>query len=390
MPEYDPGQVKSGLAELFRIKDPGVLEEMFSGDAFVLRSNLDRKSAADYFRKITQLGGKAELVVRRGDDADSGRGETFRRVQAIDSGSMAVRRKHSASLDMDETLEVTPARPSGPSDEEVLARLQQLMQEAEERHRAELELIDRQQAAEEDKTARSLQQLQQQHAAVLDNANAELKRLAALEQSTLAQFQSNVELVHEEREERRRQLEQRLEELATRRRKHIAAAEQSLKDLQDRKASVQAEAEAAIAQLESLIDETRKQAQADTAELDTLLDEAHVRQEHELGALDNEVASLTSTTEQDILSLSLREEDYQELRDREVDEIRGLREHAEVSRDDALHALQDQERTLFRTEQERLEEFKRARQRQRALLQQRLDRLRLEEEKIRHGGREAS
>ncbi len=45
LPGFDPDQVRANLAELFQINDPLVLDELFSGDAFVLRSNLDRKSA---------------------------------------------------------------------------------------------------------------------------------------------------------------------------------------------------------------------------------------------------------------------------------------------------------------------------------------------------------
>jgi len=62
LPEYDSRQVKARFAQLFCIKDLAVIEELFSGETVILRSDLDRKSAADYFRKITQIGGEAELV----------------------------------------------------------------------------------------------------------------------------------------------------------------------------------------------------------------------------------------------------------------------------------------------------------------------------------------
>ena len=62
LPNYDPAHVREGLAELFQVRDPLVMDELFSGDTFVLLSNLGRKSAADYFRKITDIGGVAQLV----------------------------------------------------------------------------------------------------------------------------------------------------------------------------------------------------------------------------------------------------------------------------------------------------------------------------------------
>ena len=59
LPDYDPEQVKRDFALLFQIEDAALMEEIFSGETLVLRQNLDRKSAADYFRKIAQLGGQA-------------------------------------------------------------------------------------------------------------------------------------------------------------------------------------------------------------------------------------------------------------------------------------------------------------------------------------------
>ena len=59
---HDPEQVKRDFALLFSIDDPAVVEEVFSGETLILRHNLDRKAAADYFRKIAQLGSQATLV----------------------------------------------------------------------------------------------------------------------------------------------------------------------------------------------------------------------------------------------------------------------------------------------------------------------------------------
>ena len=74
LPEHDPRQVKTRFAQLFCIEDLSVLEELFSGETIILRSDLDRKSAADYFRKITQLGGEAELIASPDRDAAPAQG----------------------------------------------------------------------------------------------------------------------------------------------------------------------------------------------------------------------------------------------------------------------------------------------------------------------------
>jgi hypothetical protein len=62
LPGKDPQQVKSRFAKLFDIKDPVRLEHFFSGDTIILRRNLDRKVAGEYYHKLHKLGVEAELV----------------------------------------------------------------------------------------------------------------------------------------------------------------------------------------------------------------------------------------------------------------------------------------------------------------------------------------
>ena len=74
LPKHDPERVKAGFIELFKIRDSGMLEEIFSGEPVVLRSNLDRKAAAEYFVKVNQLGAVSELgtAKARFNDQDTG------------------------------------------------------------------------------------------------------------------------------------------------------------------------------------------------------------------------------------------------------------------------------------------------------------------------------
>ena len=62
LPRHDPERVKAGFVDLFKIRDTGLLDEIFSGETVVLRSNLDRKAAAEYYVKVNQLGAVIELV----------------------------------------------------------------------------------------------------------------------------------------------------------------------------------------------------------------------------------------------------------------------------------------------------------------------------------------
>ena len=67
LPGYKPERVKSRFAKLFAIDDPQRVEMFFSGKPISLRRNLDRKEAADIFRKLHDIGLSSELVRVDGD-----------------------------------------------------------------------------------------------------------------------------------------------------------------------------------------------------------------------------------------------------------------------------------------------------------------------------------
>ncbi|MBN7796788.1 hypothetical protein [Parahaliea mediterranea] len=61
-PGYSPDKVKQRFAALLGIDNPAFLARCFSGEPLVLRSDLDRKTAADLFHQLSKLGVVAELV----------------------------------------------------------------------------------------------------------------------------------------------------------------------------------------------------------------------------------------------------------------------------------------------------------------------------------------
>jgi hypothetical protein len=62
LPDRDPEQVKARFGKLFAIDDHDRLERFFSGEPIILRRNLERKAAAEYYSKLHKLGVAAELV----------------------------------------------------------------------------------------------------------------------------------------------------------------------------------------------------------------------------------------------------------------------------------------------------------------------------------------
>jgi hypothetical protein len=61
-PEFDIEQVKSAFAGLFQLSDLALVEEIFSGEAVLLRSDMDRKTAAEYYLQLSKAGAVAQIV----------------------------------------------------------------------------------------------------------------------------------------------------------------------------------------------------------------------------------------------------------------------------------------------------------------------------------------
>jgi hypothetical protein len=70
LPGHDPEHVKAGFAELFCIEDSKLVEQLFSGQEIILRSGLNRKSAAEYFSRIRRLGAEAALIDSGAQEAE--------------------------------------------------------------------------------------------------------------------------------------------------------------------------------------------------------------------------------------------------------------------------------------------------------------------------------
>ena len=70
-PGYEPGQVKARFGKMFGIDDPVRLERFFTGDTIILRRNLDRKTAAEYYSKLRKLGLEARLIKVTAEEASA-------------------------------------------------------------------------------------------------------------------------------------------------------------------------------------------------------------------------------------------------------------------------------------------------------------------------------
>jgi hypothetical protein len=59
---HDHQKVKARFGKMFAIEEPERLEQFFSGDTIILRRNLERKVAAEYYSKLRKLGVEVKLV----------------------------------------------------------------------------------------------------------------------------------------------------------------------------------------------------------------------------------------------------------------------------------------------------------------------------------------
>jgi hypothetical protein len=137
LPGHDPEHVKAGFAELFCIEDSKLVEQLFSGQEIILRSGLNRKSAAEYFSRIRRLGAEAALIdsgaqeaeqtavllqedatevrIVKGSSAAIGMNQEFHRrgrdhVDQTWPVSAARVRSHSKPASMSQRAEITPQK----------------------------------------------------------------------------------------------------------------------------------------------------------------------------------------------------------------------------------------------------------------------------------------
>jgi len=69
---HDPAQVKRRFGKMFAIDDPVRLDRFFNGQTIILRRNLERKAAAQYYHELHLLGVNAALVkVSASETADA-------------------------------------------------------------------------------------------------------------------------------------------------------------------------------------------------------------------------------------------------------------------------------------------------------------------------------
>ncbi|MEM1112639.1 MAG: hypothetical protein AAGI11_12085 [Pseudomonadota bacterium] len=241
-----PEKVRAGFASLFNLDDPSLVEPFFSGETVVLRRNLDRKEAAEYFQKLQHIGAIAELVkvaglTAAGDDQE----------RALQRAAAKAKRREAEAARQAE-LEIAQLRKAREEqrrrDEKTRIRAEQ---QARVEQRAAAARAEKQRKAEAQAAERAAKQaekerLAQEKAARLAKEKAEKQRAAAARAARIAAEREEQERAAAEhaakqaqaREQREREAQIRAAERAERKalERQQAAAEKARQQQAEREA----------------------------------------------------------------------------------------------------------------------------------------------------------
>ena len=351
LPEHDPARVKIAFAKLFSIENSAELDEIFSGKTIVLRQNLDRKTAAEFYSRIANLGGKAALVesvesnTKDHNDAGPGRKPT--------RGTRRGMPKHLAEDDRGTLIRPEPDRsvpdktptpgipPSGHSEE--LDRVRKLMLRMKER--SKLRYLDLQ------SRKAAFQRIADEELALIEQHQNDA---TLSEQAQLATFQAIAAKIEDQAKIEFEKLEQ--EQLAL----HALTQEKSsaleisrqeirlrelkmLEDIDTRRESRRLTAEREIERLQQLLRDTRHEADIDDVRFIQEHEEVKSSTQQAVELLEQQHVVALDLLEQEALSLTEQLQAARarmEARSAEHDQQLQIFEQQRLKQSSALHAQQ--------------------------------------------------
>ena len=305
LPEYDPTQVKQDFARLFAIQDNTLIEEIFSGKTILLRHNLDRKTAADYFRQINLLGGQAALV-------------TSPKYRAVNRDEVLILEENNT-----DEPEVSEVPVQEPASEEFVGQVYN------EPAPIELEVLTEQATQESQRMAAKLQRQKEQ-----------FDRISAEELD-------KIELL---REKNRTKSQRELAELKVIEETTTRSATAQISDFKQQRASIKNTADRDIAQLEALVGDVWIDQNALNDDLDQHLKEIQHTAEADINRLQQLLRDRQQQAENDIADLQRQLQDAKSKSQLEIGQL-------EKKRGTALDATKVQFEELEQQEVEAREQL---------------------------------
>jgi hypothetical protein len=277
LPGRKAEQVKLRFGKMFAIDDPVRLERFFSGQTIILRRNLDRKTAAEYFQKLRKLGVEVELVkvtaqnraatITKAPPSPTDTEEAARREDAEHKAAEEAARQQAAETAREEALREEAERKAAEEAERRQAELAEKKRIAEEEAARQRELREDEERKAAEEAARQQAELAgkkriaEEEAARQRELREEEERKAAEEAA-----QQQAELAEKERREeeaRQKALREEAERKATEEAAHLKAEEQR-KKAQER-ARLKARRAEEAARKKALKEEARRKAEEEAA-----------------------------------------------------------------------------------------------------------------------------
>lgn len=311
LPDHNPAEVKLGLARLFGIEDDAEIAEIFSGKTIVLRHHLDRRSAAEYFRKVAELGARAALV----ESIDPLESESSVKDSARPAGRKppvftSERLEKGLELKVESLKNEDSQRNeqgnlhgSLAENDEELDRLRILMSQMKDRSRQRYRALENRKEAFQRIADQELQSAAEKSHAALLRTQEEMAQIEARAAQVKAEFESELDKLQREEERHRALSRDRADSLQTlmhqtRERAHVRSLE-----VQAQREATRRTAELEIARLQQLLLDTQQQADIDDARLMQELDISASDTQLELDSLEARKLEEMAAIEQAIDSL---------------------------------------------------------------------------------------
>jgi hypothetical protein len=340
-------QVKQRFGKMFAIEDPVRVDSFFSGQTIILRRNLDRKTAAEYFQKLRKLGVEVELVkvtaqdraatITKAPPPPTDTEEAARREEAEHKAAEEAERQQAEEAAREKVLREEAERKAAEEAERRQAELaeKKRIEEEEAAQQRELREEEERKAAEEaeHKTAEEAARLKAEEAEKKRKSAEEAARLKAEEQRKKAEESARLKARRAEeatrkkalKEEARRkaaaeaarrkaeqQRKKRLEEEA----RHKAELEKKKRMAAEKAARLKAElaeekrkAAEEVAREQAILKEAKRKAAEEAAREQAILDEAKRKAAAEVARLQAEQEKVAREAAERVARLRAEQEE---------------------------------------------------------------------------------
>ncbi len=254
-PGRNPRKVKAAFASLFGLDDPARVEPFFSGETVILRRNLDRKEAGDYYHKLDVMGLRSELVrvkVPAPTPAAPPNGATRALSRAEREAAAEEAAAWQRAQEEKRRQREQEARARRRAEQEALQQQQEkeaaaralAEQERRRRERAEAEARRKAEAEARQKAEEAARRKAERQRLQRERAEAEARRKAAQEQRRREQAEAEARRRAEQERQRRQRAEEAARQRAEQEEKKRRQAEAAAKKKAEREAQKRKEAEA--------------------------------------------------------------------------------------------------------------------------------------------------